>query len=190
MSGEERWSADAGAIFLANLDDDERRCPKTGRTSSCPRAMTPRTRRSNGAAGFLCWTSRRLEIAGWPLAPDGTTGPALHLPAAGRGSSCAGAAGADAARGTVDAASGVARVRPRVDALSAQELREGVALWAGGRRTSSGTARSGTACVTVTLTVTTPRADGHAGTPARLGRRREVRGARVPPTRSPCASRR
>ena len=81
-TGEDTWDAKHGAIFLANMDDDDLSCPKVSDSISddalakCHDAADEKT---DGASDLL--DLARLKTAPWPAAPSSATGTiVLSLP--------------------------------------------------------------------------------------------------------------
>ncbi len=85
--GEEGWSATAGAIFLANIDDDLERCPEEmfpaltpdEQLAACHDGLDEEV---NGADDLL--DLARLRVRPWPEAPAGATGTLTITPGAAR----------------------------------------------------------------------------------------------------------
>ncbi len=71
--GEETWSAERGAIFLANLDDDQDRCTYSSNKSdvSLAKCHDAADDQINGDADLL--DLAYLRTVPWPEAPDGTS---------------------------------------------------------------------------------------------------------------------
>jgi protein-arginine deiminase len=118
--GEEGWSAARGAVFLANLDDDEERCPEEMFPAVTPDVTLAACHDAadevvNGAADLL--DLARLRSVPWAEAPDGVVGAIVVTPAAA------------AARVRVfrRAGAGFEHLAPGAT-LSAAELRAGVEL--------------------------------------------------------------
>ncbi len=76
--GEETWDARHGAIFLANIDDDLSRCPKTGTDMELPQCHDAADDVVNGGDDALDLAP--LKIAAWSNAPDGTSGRVAVTP--------------------------------------------------------------------------------------------------------------
>ena len=81
-AGEETWDAKHGAVFLANLDDDDLSCPKVSDAISddaLAKCHDAADEKIDGAADLL--DLARLRTAPWPKAPAGATGAiVLSLP--------------------------------------------------------------------------------------------------------------
>jgi len=76
---EDVWSDDSGAIFLANIDDDEEACKKWGldvELAACHDAADDVLNGPDDAADMA-----PLQIAAWPDAPDGATATLSVVPA-------------------------------------------------------------------------------------------------------------
>jgi len=71
--GEDTWDKDHGAIFLANIDDDEKACPTTGKTdaqyAACNDAADDKINGPDDLADLA-----RIKVAPWILAPDNAVG--------------------------------------------------------------------------------------------------------------------
>ena len=65
---EERWDADRGAIFIANIDDDELACPIVDDDEELAACNDAADERVNGAKDRL--DLARLRTVPWPEAPD------------------------------------------------------------------------------------------------------------------------
>ena len=70
--GEDAWDGKHGAIFLANLDDDEGACPKSGTDVSLPTCNDGADEKVNGADDAVDLAP--LKTVPWPTAPDGAVG--------------------------------------------------------------------------------------------------------------------
>jgi len=70
--GEETWDAKHGAIFLANIDDDEEKCPTTGSDVELAKCNDAADEVVNGPDDAL--DLARLKTKPWADAPDGATG--------------------------------------------------------------------------------------------------------------------
>jgi protein-arginine deiminase len=70
--GEDAWDAKHGAVFLANIDDDEQTCPTSGSDVDLAKCNDAADEVVNGAddAEDLA----RLKTKPWAAAPDGATG--------------------------------------------------------------------------------------------------------------------
>ena len=70
--GEDAWDAKHGAVFLANIDDDEEQCPTNVSDVDLPKCNDAADEVVNGAddAADLA----RLKTKPWAAAPDGATG--------------------------------------------------------------------------------------------------------------------
>jgi protein-arginine deiminase len=73
-AGEDTWTAQGGAVFLANLDDDEEVCPNSDKVSdadlaACHDAADDKV---NGQDDLLDMAP--LAVRAWPEAPEGATG--------------------------------------------------------------------------------------------------------------------
>jgi len=76
-ANEDSWDQTHGAIFLANIDDDQNACPKTSGNTLLSDVVLPQCNDAadtiiNGDADLLDLAP--LGTAPWPGAPDGTTG--------------------------------------------------------------------------------------------------------------------
>lgn len=69
--GEDAWDAKHGAVFLANIDDDEEKCPSSGNDVDLPKCNDAADEVVNGADDAL--DLARLKTRPWPAAPDGAT---------------------------------------------------------------------------------------------------------------------
>lgn len=67
---EDTWDAKHGAIFLANLDDDQEKCPTTGDDVDLPKCNDAADDVVNGADDAL--DLARLKTKPWAAAPDST----------------------------------------------------------------------------------------------------------------------
>ncbi len=67
--GEDAWSANHGAVFLANLDDDLEACPRSGDDFSLPQCHDAADDFVNGPDDVLDLAP--LAIRAWPDAPEG-----------------------------------------------------------------------------------------------------------------------
>jgi protein-arginine deiminase len=70
--GEDSWSTDHGAVFLANIDDDNLECPTTGDDVDLPYCNDALDDYVNGAEDAK--DLARLLTKPWPAAPAGATG--------------------------------------------------------------------------------------------------------------------
>lgn len=70
--GEDTWDGRHGAVFLANIDDDTARCPKTGTDMQLPLCHDAADEIVNGSDDELDLAP--LKIAAWANAPQGTSG--------------------------------------------------------------------------------------------------------------------
>jgi protein-arginine deiminase len=70
--GEDVWDAKHGAVFLANIDDDEQKCPTTGNDVDLVKCNDAADEIVNGADDAL--DLARLKTKPWAAAPDGATG--------------------------------------------------------------------------------------------------------------------
>ena len=66
--GEETWDATHGAIFLANIDDDDEACPKSGTDEALDDCNDAKDQIINGADDLA--DLARLKTVPWPGAPD------------------------------------------------------------------------------------------------------------------------
>ena len=156
---EEAWTPDAGAILLANLDDDDARCAKTGTDLELAKCFDGADQIINGDADLEDLAP--LKVLPWPKAPDTATATLSVSSAA-----------APRVRifrpvqGATDLSSWQmwSEFNPETDTLSAADLRSGLdlrieakdlvrdrAVWDG--------------MVGLVLTVKTGKADGSAGSP-------------------------
>ncbi|MEX3102186.1 MULTISPECIES: protein-arginine deiminase domain-containing protein [unclassified Streptomyces] len=71
-AGEDNWSVARGALFLPNLDDDSRRCPRTGTDAQLAACNDASDTRVNGAADAA--DLARLRTVPLPNAKPNTTG--------------------------------------------------------------------------------------------------------------------
>lgn len=71
-TSEGEWSKAGGAIFLANLDDDTERCPKTGTDLELPNCFDAADEIVNGEQDLLDLAT--VKIAPWPRAPKTAKG--------------------------------------------------------------------------------------------------------------------
>jgi protein-arginine deiminase len=76
--GEDGWDADHGAIFLANIDDDQSACPSTGSDEQLASCHDAADEIINGASDLD--DLARLMTVPWPQAPDAASG-AIVVPA-------------------------------------------------------------------------------------------------------------
>ena len=74
------WDAKTGAVFLANIDDDKGRCPKTGNDVDLPKCNDAANEVIDGADDVL--DLARLKTKPWAEAPDGATAILSITPAA------------------------------------------------------------------------------------------------------------
>lgn len=65
------WDAKTGAVFLANIDDDRGRCPKSGNDADLPGCNDATNEVVDGADDVL--DLARLKTKPWAEAPDGAT---------------------------------------------------------------------------------------------------------------------
>jgi protein-arginine deiminase len=70
--GEDVWDAKHGAVFLANIDDDEEKCPSSGDDVDLPKCNDAADEVVNGPDDAL--DLARLQTKPWADAPDGATG--------------------------------------------------------------------------------------------------------------------
>lgn len=113
--GEASWTEDAGAIFLANVDDDASSCPPEESLqllSACHDAADDVV---NGAADLA--DLARIRVGAWPLAPDDATGR-LEISAP----------GASFVRLFLRRDDGVFEHWPAPHELSTRQLRDGVEI--------------------------------------------------------------
>ncbi|MCC6810838.1 MAG: protein-arginine deiminase [Deltaproteobacteria bacterium] len=68
---EDKWTKDRGAVFLANLDDDEDRCPRSGKDATLPRCNDAADDTVNGADDLQDLAP--VKLLPWANAPDGAT---------------------------------------------------------------------------------------------------------------------
>lgn len=69
---EDTWNATHGAVFLANIDDDQVGCPKTGSDLELAKCNDAADETVNGADDAL--DLARLKTKPWPAAPAGAKG--------------------------------------------------------------------------------------------------------------------
>jgi len=112
---EEIWSSSHGAIFLANLDDDQSACPTTGDDAALAACNDAADSIVNGPDDLL--DMARLKVAPWPSAPD-DSGATIVVSAP----------GASFVRFFRWAGAGFDLFDPTADALSPEDLRDGVEL--------------------------------------------------------------
>jgi protein-arginine deiminase len=74
------WDAKTGAVFLANIDDDKGRCPKTGDDVDLPKCNDATNEVIDGADDVL--DLARLKTKPWAEAPDSATAILSISPAA------------------------------------------------------------------------------------------------------------
>ncbi len=118
--GEERWSAERGAIFLANIDDDQGSCPYSPNEDTLSDAELAACHDAadeviNGEEDLP--DLARLRVAPWPRPPADAVGT-LTVPGAASGK----------VRLFRRGAAGFGVFQPSTDRLSAEELRRGVEL--------------------------------------------------------------
>lgn len=121
--GEDEWTADHGAIFLANIDDDMEACPTSGagiNDMTLPNCNDAADEVVNGDDDLLDMAP--LHIIAIPDAPDGAKG---HLDL--------GPNGTDRARLFIQRAGEWTWFNPRQEDLTGEELRAGVDLLMEGR---------------------------------------------------------
>jgi protein-arginine deiminase len=121
--GEDDWTAEHGAVFLANIDDDLVACPTSGagiNDLTLPDCNDAADTVVNGEDDLLDMAP--LRVAALPDAPDGAAGY-LDL----------GAYGTDRARLFIQRNGEWMYFNPRKEALTAAELRAGVNLLLEGR---------------------------------------------------------
>jgi protein-arginine deiminase len=111
------WDAKNGAVFLANIDDDKGRCPKTGNDADLPKCNDATNEVIDGADDVL--DLARLKTKPWAEAPDSATAIISITPAAKSFVRLFKKTGEGAADFTVFADG---------DALTVDELRAGVEL--------------------------------------------------------------
>lgn len=70
--GEEVWNEKHGAVFLANIDDDQEKCPQTGDDVDLPKCNDAADEVVNGDDDAL--DLARLKTKPWPAAPNGAAG--------------------------------------------------------------------------------------------------------------------
>lgn len=70
--GEDAWDAKHGAVFLANIDDDEKKCPTTGGDVALAKCNDAADEVVNGTDDAI--DLARLETKPWPAAPTTATG--------------------------------------------------------------------------------------------------------------------
>jgi protein-arginine deiminase len=76
--GEDNWTADHGAVFLANIDDDSLECPTTGDDVDLPYCNDALDDYVNGADDAK--DLARLKTKPWPTAPAGATAKITFTP--------------------------------------------------------------------------------------------------------------
>ncbi len=159
--GEAQWSADAGAVFLANIDDDEKRCPTTGTDIELPKCNDAADERINGDRDLLDLAP--LKVLAWPAAPEGAVGRLEISPAAAAAKVRLFKQDPGADGGVDGGAASLWRpFEPTKDSLPAEALRAGVDLLLEGKDIVRDRA-AWDGYATVTLTLSTPGADGGAG---------------------------
>lgn len=77
---EDRWEADHGAIFLANIDDDEQVCPVVEDDDELAGCHDAADERVNGPLDAL--DLARLRTVPWPAAPEDASGTIAVTPSA------------------------------------------------------------------------------------------------------------
>lgn len=118
--GEDSWSADHGAVFLANLDDDLEACPSSGDDFSLPACNDAADDVVNGPDDLADLAP--LAVRPWPDAPDGASGRlAVASP------------GAERVRWFVDQGGALRAFDPHGEVFDAPALREGTRLFLEGR---------------------------------------------------------
>ncbi len=110
---EDSWDATHGAIFLANIDDDENACPTTGTDPQLAACNDAADDVVNGVDDLL--DLARLVVAPWPSAPDDASA-AIELSTN----------GAIPARLFMDSGGTFVHFDPTSDTLTPVDLRSGV----------------------------------------------------------------
>ena len=117
---EDTWDSTHGAIFLANIDDDQQTCAKSGTDLNLPKCNDASDEIVNGPDDLL--DLARLKTVPWPGAPADATGTiTVSAPAA------------SYVRLFIDQGTGFAVFHPVPDKLSASQIRQGVELGIEGR---------------------------------------------------------
>ena len=70
--GEDTWDATMGAVFLANIDDDQSACPTEGSDIDLPTCHDAADEIVNGEVDLV--DIARLRVLAWPDAPDDAVG--------------------------------------------------------------------------------------------------------------------
>ena len=126
-AGEDSWDAKHGAVFLANMDDDDRSCPKVSDALSddeLAKCHDAADEKIDGAKDLL--DLARLKVAPWPAAPEGATGAiVLSLPGAPKGD--------PRVHVRLFVNRGSFKVLGKADKLTVADLRKGVELALEGR---------------------------------------------------------
>ncbi len=137
------WDSKTGAVFLANIDDDKGRCPKTGNDVDLPKCNDATNEVIDGADDVL--DLARLKTKPWAEAPDSATAILSITPGA-----------KDFVRLFKKTGDGAAdfTVMADGDALTVDEVRAGVELAIEGKDIVRDT-KKWDGFVDVTLTVTT-----------------------------------
>ena len=112
-ANEQTWDSTHGAIFLANIDDDDESCSTSGSDSQLAACHDASNTTIDGADDLL--DLARMKTVPWAAAPDDASGT-LQLSSP----------GADYVRLFKGSGSSFAVFDPNSDALSAAELRSGV----------------------------------------------------------------
>jgi protein-arginine deiminase len=117
---EDTWDATHGAVFLANIDDDQKACPTSGTDAELAACNDAADEVVNGPDDLL--DLARLKTKPWPGAPDGATGVIQLTPAA-----------VPFVRLFKKQADDTFKVLAAGESLTAEELRTGVELAIEGR---------------------------------------------------------
>lgn len=114
---EDAWNAQTGAVFLANIDDDQKTCPTASTLSDADLAKCNDANDEviNGADDLL--DLARLKTVAWPAAPNDATGSISFSTAA-----------SARVRLFLNTAGAFTKIDPATYSLSADQLRAGVEL--------------------------------------------------------------
>ncbi|MBI4510302.1 MAG: protein-arginine deiminase [Deltaproteobacteria bacterium] len=113
--GEDTWDEKHGAIFLANIDDDQAACPKDASDEDLAKCNDAADEVVNGPDDLL--DLARIQVRPWPEAPDDASGTLT-----------VGRLGAEHVRLFVKKEDQLIAFRPESTSLSAADLRAGIEL--------------------------------------------------------------